>query len=88
MERYARADGADGRSRDLIFSPQMGSDAFNHLAAAGAPDEALVFIDVPPWSRDYSPLSPDYPSWAKLYESARSDPRLHLSRPGRSTSTM
>jgi hypothetical protein len=39
--------------------------------------DAIVFVDVPPGSPDYMPLS-DYSRWLKLPESMRTDPRLRV----------
>ncbi len=79
MERYPRPDAMVWPLKGSDFSPQEGARWVSALAAASTADEAIIFIDVPPGSPDYMPLS-DYSQWAMLPASMRANPRLHLSR--------
>lgn len=79
LERYPRPDAIVWPLKGLDFSPQVGARWFADLAAAPTADDAIVFIEVPPGSPYYRPVS-DYSQWAKLLAATRSDPHLHLSR--------
>jgi hypothetical protein len=78
MQCYQRPDAILWPLKGADFSPKEGARWFAKLAAASTAKDALVFIDVPPESPDYVPLS-EYPQWAKLLEAMRSDPHLRLS---------
>ncbi len=78
LERYPRPDAIVWPLKGGDFSPQEGARWFAGLAATSAAEDAIVFIDVPPGSPDYMPLS-DYSRWAMLAEAMRANPRLHLS---------
>ena len=88
MTCRAIADTIKGKSPEEIrntfnivndFTPQEGARWFAELAAASSAEDAIIFIDVPPGSPDYMPLS-DYSRWAMLEAAMRSDPRLHVSK--------
>ena len=79
MERYLRPDAVVWPLKGSDFSPQEGARWVSDLAAASSAKDAIVFIDVPPGSPDYMPLS-DYSQWATLFAAMRANPRLHLSR--------
>jgi hypothetical protein len=79
MERYRRPDHIVWPLKGSDFSPQEGARWVSELATASTDEDAIVFIDVPPGSPDYMPVS-DYSQWAMLYEAMLANPRLHLSR--------
>ncbi len=80
MERYPRRpDAILWPMKGNDFSLQEGARWFAGLAAASSAEDAIIFIDVPPGSPDYMPLS-DYSRWAMLEAAMRSDPRLHVSK--------
>ena len=80
MERYPRRpDAIVWPLKGDDFSPQEGARWFAELAAASTAEDAIIFIDVPPGSPDYMPLS-DYSRWAMLSAAMRSDPHLRISK--------
>jgi len=79
LERYSRPDAIVWPLKGSDFSPQEGARWVSELVGASTAEDAIVFIDVPPGSPDYMPLS-DYSQWAMLSEAMRANPRLHLSR--------
>jgi hypothetical protein len=79
LERYPRPDAIVWPLQGGDFSPQEAARWFAGLAATSTNEGAIIFIDVPPGSPDYMPLS-DYSRWAMLSEAMRANPRLHLSQ--------
>jgi hypothetical protein len=79
MERYPRPHAIVWPLKGGDFSPQEGARWFADLAAASTNEDAIIFIDVPPGSPDYIPIS-DYSRWEILSETMRANPGLHLSR--------
>jgi hypothetical protein len=79
LERYRRLGVVEWPLKGSDATPEVAAQTFSQLAASRDPDEVIVFVDVPPRSPDYVPLS-DYSPWATMLRAARSDPDLRLVR--------
>lgn len=79
LERYPQAHAIVWPLNGGDFSADEGARWFANLAAMSTNEDAIVLIDVPPESPDYTPIS-DYPRWAMLSRTMRANPSLHLSR--------
>ena len=77
LERYRRLGVVEWPLKGSDATPEVAARYFSELAASHDSDEAIVFVDVPPRSPDYVPLS-DYAPWAAMLRATRANPHLQI----------